>query len=971
MEPTIDWSPPIPVSEKHDINSLKYKLIETSKFSDILFANIRSLRSNFNDLIELIELLNHKFTAIILNETWLEIDEHYLFNIEGYDTYSVPRNKYGGGVLIYIKQSLSTSQINPLSFISSTFESLFITVNINSVQLTIGTVYRPPNNSRNLTAFHEEFKTSILNKLPSNDAIICGDFNLDLHSNSSNQINHFVTDMSSHGFSNSITQSTRIHYDEYGNILSSTLIDHIWSTLPNIEFSFVLDYQLTDHFPIGCVLNIPRSNDLKIIRKRQISDQKIKGFQEEFMEFYNNFKIQGSVHEIFLLVYITLVKLISKHFPITSEICKMKKLKRPWIDKKLEKLISKKHLIYRKCKMGLIPFSRFKIYRNLLNKTLNLAKKLYYKNKFSEINSDPKATWKLINDVMNPGKADKKLKIKDGDSLISNISTLTNKFNSFYLIESNQNSGSSRFNSSIDMNPNSFFLKPISPAEVSNILYSMKNNSIFSDLPIKVLKFLHEPFCVLLSDLFNYAITNNVFPDILKNGTIKPILKKGDPKKITNYRPITLLNAISKIFDKILYHRVYDFFEKFNLFSKTQFGFMKMKGTEQATLNLLYNINQAFLKNEFCAAIFVDLSKAFDKVNLDKLLQKLYKYGIRGSTLSFFESYLKNRVIRTKLFDPDSCNEIFSDPLTSNLGVAQESNLGPLLFNIYINNMESVFKNCKLIVYADDILVFKSSSNLSDLKLSLETELHNLYEYITDLDQNMNMSKTKAMIFSRKRNFSLDITLNNNKIELVNEFKYLGLTIDNKLTFKSHIKNVTTKVNQANGRLFYLNKFLPIYHLKKIFYSLIYSHLNLHILAWGGSCASNINPLIVAVNKSIRNIYLSDDPTEIKYKKLNILSVPQIYNLRLGEFFFKTINLHQQQLLADILNDISFEHSYNTRYYRDFRIPQSLTDFNKRFFINNGIKFWRTLPNEIKSSETLPEFRNKIKQSFLHINTNN
>ena len=714
-----------------------------------------------------------------------------------------------------------------------------------------------------------------------------------------------------------------------------------------------------------------RSNDLKMIRKRQISDQKIKGFQEEFMKFYNNFKIQGSVHEIFLLVYITLVKLISKHFPITSEICKMKKLKRPWIDKKLEKLISKKHLIYRKCKMGLIPFSRFKIYRNLLNKTLNLAKKLYYKNKFSEINSDPKATWKLINDVMNPGKADKKLKIKDGDSLISNISTLTNKFNSFYLIESNQNSGSSRFNSSIDMNPNSFFLKPISPAEVSNILYSMKNNSIFSDLPIKVLKFLHEPFCVLLSDLFNYAITNNVFPDILKNGTIKPILKKGDPKKITNYRPITLLNAISKIFDKILYHRVYDFFEKFNLFSKTQFGFMKMKGTEQATLNLLYNINQAFLKNEFCAAIFVDLSKAFDKVNLDKLLQKLYKYGIRGSTLSFFESYLKNRVIRTKLFDPDSCNEIFSDPLTSNLGVAQESNLGPLLFNIYINNMESIFNNCKLIVYADDILVFKSSSNLSDLKLSLETELHNLYEYITDLDQNMNMSKTKAMIFSRKRNFSLDITLNNNKIELVNEFKYLGLTIDNKLTFKSHIKNVTTKVNQANGRLFYLNKFLPIYHLKKIFYSLIYSHLNLHILAWGGSCASNINPLIVAVNKSIRNIYLSDDPTEIKYKKLNILSVPQIYNLRLGEFFFKTINLHQQQLLADILNDISFEHSYNTRYYRDFRIPQSLTDINKRFFINNGIKFLRTLSNEIKSSETLPEFRNKIKQSFLHINTNN
>ena len=147
------------------------------------------------------------------------------------------------------------------------------------------------------------------------------------------------------------------------------------------------------------------------------------------------------------------------------------------------------------------------------------------------------------------------------------------------------------------------------------------------------------------------------------------------------------------------------------------------------------------------------------------------------------------------------------------------------------------------------------------------------------------------MIFSRQRNINLNIMLSNTNIEFLKEFKYLGLTIDNKLTFKTHISNITKIFNQGNGKIFYLKRFLPSKTLKNIFYSIIYPHINLHILIWGGANQTNIQPLNVAVNKVIRNIRWGNENTVTKYKKLHILSVNEIYKLKMGEFFFKTIKL--------------------------------------------------------------------------------
>ena len=793
--------------------------------------------------------------------------------------------------------------------------------------------------------------------MPSNTNIICGDFNIDLSSNSSN-VQNFKTEMSSWNLSNIISNPTRVTFDPAGNVLSNTIIDHIWTT-SQINFSFVLNYQLTDHYPIGCSLDLPCDSQNYFYKSRAIGTCKIPKFQQDFKDFFNNIFITPDTNGVFNEIFSSLKNIISTNFPIETKRKKTKNIKRPWIDRELRSLISKKYLLYSKCSMGLLPFSHFKNYRNLLNRTLDLAKSIYYENSFKNLKGNSKQTWKVINKLSNPCKKKKQLNVYENNILIDNDQTLAIKFNSYFRDATPTSNNPCNPSYHMDINPNTFFCAPISPQEVLNTLSTMKNNSLLSDLPIKLLKLLHEPLSFLLSRVFNLAIANETFPDVLKCGVITPIPKKLNAKSIPDHRGITILNPISKILDKLLYNRLYSFFDTFNLFSPQQFGFLKKRGIEQAALNLMYHINKANSQNETTVAVFIDLTKAFDCLDHNILINKLYRYGIRGSFLNFLKSYLNNRSHITRI------NDCFSSSCRIEKGVAQGSNLGPLLFNIFLNDVTNVIEDCNILIYADDIVIFKSSKNLRLIQESLETNLLNLCEYFNDNKLFINFNKTKAMQFSRGKYNNIDISLNDNIIEFVDEFTYLGLTIDKKLTFQSHITKITKKVNQGNGKIYYLSKFLPLNKLKNIFYSTIYPHVNLHILIWGGADATHIQLLVVALNKTIRNMYRGDDDTLTKYRKLHILPVSNIYELRLAEFFYKTIKLNEPQLLTNILDEISFEHSYNTRRRDDFKLPLISTKVNSRFFLSNGIKLWRTIPDSVKCSSSLPKFREQFKNIFF------
>jgi retron-type reverse transcriptase len=221
----------------------------------------------------------------------------------------------------------------------------------------------------------------------------------------------------------------------------------------------------------------------------------------------------------------------------------------------------------------------------------------------------------------------------------------------------------------------------------------------------------------VLTHIINLSLENGIFPTKLKLAKVIPLFKQGDRTNVNNYRPISLLPQFSKIFEKVFYNRLSDFFEKFEILSKSQYGFRKKSSTSFAIIDMLSNIYNALNNNLLPIGVFIDLQKAFDTINHDILLFKLRHYGIRGLAYDWIKSYLIDR----KQFV--SLDDIYSETKSISCGVPQGSILGPLLFLIYINDIENTSKKLKFVLFADDTNIFYSDNNINNLKSNLELEL--------------------------------------------------------------------------------------------------------------------------------------------------------------------------------------------------------------------------------------------------------
>ena len=209
-----------------------------------------------------------------------------------------------------------------------------------------------------------------------------------------------------------------------------------------------------------------------------------------------------------------------------------------------------------------------------------------------------------------------------------------------------------------------------------------------------------------------------------------------------NYRPIAVLSPFAKILERLVYNQLSHFLEKENILFKHQFGFRKNYSTEQAILELTDNLKMKIDSNEAICSIFLDLSKAFDTVNHQILLQKLYRYGIRGVPLQWFKSYLESRTQYAEI------ENVKSNPRSIQCGVPQGSTLGPLLFLIYINDMPKCLEKANIRTFADDTTLLYSSNSLQDLEKTINEEFNHLLSYCSANTFSVNFKKTHYMTIS-------------------------------------------------------------------------------------------------------------------------------------------------------------------------------------------------------------------------------
>jgi hypothetical protein len=474
------------------------------------------------------------------------------------------------------------------------------------------------------------------------------------------------------------------------------------------------------------------------------------------------------------------------------------------------------------------------------------------------------------------------------------------------------------------------------------------------------LPFISNP----LTYIFNLSLTSGIVPCNLKLAKVIPIHKANDPAQFNNYRPISVLPAFSKLMEKIVYNRLISFINKHNILTNAQYGFRSNHSTYMALMDLIIKVTESINKKHHTMGVFLDLSKAFDTINHDILLTKLHHYGIRGTPLNWFESYLTNRKQYVQT------HSVKSSLSSLSCGVPQGSILGPLLFLLYINDITQVSNKLSFIIFADDTNLFASHSNLHDLHTIINEELALLTTWFKTNKLSLNINKTNYMLFSLREAHSSNtkISIDNQYLQQVTSSKFLGVTVDEHLTWKTHINNIKIKVSRAAGILTKLKHILPKRTLITIYNSLVLSHLTYCNIVWGNTYNSRLKPLMTLQNKAIKAISFANyrDHVTPLYLDLRFLKLTHINTLQTAIFMFKLISDQLPVSFNHYFNLNNSVHSHFTRQTDHFHLPNSMTtNFALQSILYHGPHTWNSLPTAIHHSYKLPAFKKLVHAHLL------
>lgn len=365
-----------------------------------------------------------------------------------------------------------------------------------------------------------------------------------------------------------------------------------------------------------------------------------------------------------------------------------------------------------------------------------------------------------------------------------------------------------------------FTLHHVNTIEIETIIKNLNKNSAvgYDGISIAFIKNYISELSFILCKLINGIYESGIYPDCLKIATVTPVFKHGNKLDVSNYRGISILSHSSKIVEKTLYVRLLDYLAKNEIIHENQFGFAELSNTLSATSFLMNKIRTNLDQRKFVSCIFIDLQKAFDMVNHKILINKLKNIGLNGKFLNILITYLHERKQRVKI------GNTFGDFSNILSGVPQGSILGPLFFNIFINDIFFLKLNGSIQLYADDMTIVYSNSNLSLLFEQMQSDLDLINLWLSNNLLKINVEKTNFILFQTKNKFkninlnNFEITLDKKIINRVESAKILGLIIDEKLNWSLHIKKIKSKINSAS---FASNKCQMVFY-----HSCIMSHVS-------------------------------------------------------------------------------------------------------------------------------------------------
>ena len=959
-------------NSKHDssFNYDELKCLRLANKNNLLlgYININSIR---NKIEQLASIISDSFDVIAIAET--KLDETFptsQFIIDSYmKPYRYDRNKHGGGLLVYVKVGIPSKHLQVYSF-PDDIEVIVVEINLKKQKWLLLCLYRPPSQSQ--AYFFGEIEKSLdFFSSKFDNFMLIGDLNCETDDNT------LIDLMDSYNLVNLVKDPT-CYKSSRPRCIDLILTNRKHSCTNTSTF----ETGLSDFHKM--IITVLKGGFLKrgprIIEYRDYSKYNTLDFRRDINDTIN--KLSSKMN--FDSMNTAMVKVLDQHAPIKKKYIRANDGK--FMTKELKKAIMHRSKLKNKFNRNRTDdnWNKYKQQRNKCVAMLRRTKLHYYKHLDTHDLADNRTFWKTIKPVFTDKiQISQPISLLEKGEIINDDVKIAEVFNEYFAnitdeLGLNEKIANLSLSENIEdpiekavhkyknhpsikkikqqWSPQTLFeFRKVTTEDVATQLRKLKSkkSSPIDSIPSRVLQEHLDIFAPLLQNSFNFCIETSHFPETLKKGNISSILKKGDAFDKKNYRPISILPSLSKIFERLIEKQVKPYTNSF--LSPLLCGYREGYSTQHALLRLVENCKKALDQKMNTGAVFIDLSKAFDCLNHDLLIAKLDAYGFTRLALKYIKSYLRDRKQRVKM------NGSYSEWRNINHGVPQGSVLGPLLFNIYINDLFISVSNSLICNYADDTTIYVSDYRNEEIIRKLEIDTAILSEWFRDNSMKVNAEKCHLMFFSNTKSTNIEIKINNEVIHESPEEKLLGIIFDKTLSFKAHVTSLYKKANQKLHALSRIAHYMDSEKLKHVMKAFILSQFTYCPLVWMLSERGLNNKINHLHEKALRIAY-KDDVSDFKalLEKDNAVTI-HVRNIQLlMTEIFKTQHSLNPTFMKEIF--IPKNNQYALRNEQPIKLlrPRTTT-FGEKSISFLGGKLWHELSLETKQCVNLNQFRAQIK----------
>jgi len=927
---------------------------------------------------------SHDFDVFAVSETWL--NDKVLNDQLAILGFNSPLRKdrkdsRGGGVAIFIAEHLPF--VRKSEYESDEFECVWVEIALGKSKILCGAYYRPESSAD----LEDNFFLSLQNRLDTikikryDAVVLIGDLNAHYNFGPTSTPNSrcgvkLFSFLECNGLTQLITEPTRVTES------TESILDVIVTDSPEIFISrgTFSPPANCDHSVVHAKLSFPvfKPNCYKrIIRNFNGVDVNLlnNALLNADWENIENESAGGSI-DVFYKKWVDLFMSIVDLF-IPQKSVTIRPKDKPWMYGGIRRAMRRRDRLLKVFNRDKSS-SNWTAYREQRNLVVSLIRKAKaeYNRKINSILSDPatpsKRWWQVAKSFYGSKAGTSIPPIFDNNQYFHEPKEKVEIFNEYFISQSVLPVCQPLLPVS---DGNCVLLADISAteSEVATVLCNLDiSKACGADgISNKLLKLCQVGISRPLTHLINVSLASGKFPSEWKLANVLPLFKRDNRQLKGNYRPVSLLSALGKICEKIVFMRVYSFLESTSFFYRLQSGFRPGDSTVLQLTYIVHQIHEAIDRGNEVRTVFLDISKAFDRVWHDGLLFKLEKLGIGGVLLQWFRSYLSGRKQRVVIEGSQSSwKEIKA-------GVPQGSVLGPLLFLIYINDIaNNLDSDCFL--FADDTLLIDEVTVSPDASAAkLNRDLVRISSWADNWLVTMNASKTKSMTFSLKKDkpFHPPLSMSGKTIEVIDTHEHLGVSLSSDITWKAHISKIYQKASKKLNLLKGLKLTLSRKTLEVLYKSLVRSNLEYADIVWDG-CAGGESDLLESLQFDAMRVItgaMKGTHREDLITETGLLRLSDRRKLHKLLLLYKMVNKLTPSYVSSMCPPFVSEISrYPLRISNNLHLPYVRTDKSKSAFLFSATKLWNSVPQSIRESESVPMFKNSlIREFFGRSNVNN